>query len=130
MQELFKYGFSDEEIKELINNNSELLELTDEDINKMINILLNIGCTIDIIKNIIISNIFYLNRMEKDVKDLIDKLYGLDIYNLNLLFDSNPFLLNKDVFEIDDFINRKLEDGMNMEDIIDIIESNLFGMDE
>jgi len=130
MQELFNYGFSDSDIKELIINNKELLDLTKEEVQNKIDILLNIGCTIDIIKNIIISNPFYLNRMDKDLINLINKLYSLDIYNLNLLFDSNPFLLNKEVFEIDEFINKKLSMGMNLDDIIDIIESNSFEMDE
>ena len=130
MQELFNYGFSDSDIKELLINNKELLDLTKEEVQNKIDILLNIGCTIDIIKNIIISNPFYLNRMDKDLINLINKLYSLDIYNLNLLFDSNPFLLNKEVFEIDEFINKKLSIGMNLDDIIDIIESNSFEMDE
>lgn len=130
MQELFNYGFSDSDIKELIVNNRDLLELSKEEVINKINILVNIGCTIDIIKNIIISNIFYLNRNEKDIIDLINKLYSLNIYSLNLLFDSNPFLLNKDAAEIDEFINKKLSEGITLEDIVDIIESNSFELDE
>ena len=49
---------------------------------------------------------------------------------LNLLFDSNPELLNKDVFEIEEFINKKKNDGISLEDIVDLIDSNPFVIDE
>lgn len=130
MQELFRYGFNDEEMKELIKNHKELLKLTKEEVISKINILLNIDCTVDMVKNIIITNIFYLYRNDKDIMDLINKLHSIGIYNLNILFDSNPFLLNKEVFEIDEFINKKQKLGMVVEDIADLIESNSFEIDE
>ena len=41
------------------------------------------------------------------------------------------FLKNlKDVFEIEDYINTKLSDGILLEDIIDEIESNPYIIDE
>jgi len=129
MEELYNYGFSEFEIKEILQNNQELLDINNEEVKEKIDILKNIGCNEVIIKNIIITNIFYLNRITKDILLLINKLNSLNIKNLNIIFDSNPFLLNKDDYEIDNFINEKLNLGYTMEDIIDIIESNLFELD-
>ena len=126
MEELFKWGFNDTDIKDIISRNEELLNIKNEDINKLLGILIYIGCDKNIIRHIIISNPFYLNRMDKDLINLINKLYSLDIYNLNLLFDSNPFLLNKDDIEIDEFINEKINKGMNMDEILEIIETDSF----
>jgi len=129
MEELYNYGFSEFEIKEILQNNQELLDIKKEEVKEKIDILKNIGCNEVIIKNIIITNIFYLNRITKDILLLINKLNSLNIKNLNIIFDSNPFLLNKEDYEIDNFINEKLNLGYTMEDIIDIIESNLFELD-
>lgn len=129
MEELYNYGFSEFEIKEILQNNQELLDINNEEVKEKIDILKNIGCDEVIIKNIIITNIFYLNRITKDILLLINKLNSLNIKNLNIIFDSNPFLLNKDDYEIDNFINEKLNLGYTMEDIIDIIESNSFELD-
>lgn len=130
MLELFKYEFTENEINELIKISPDLKEISEEEIKSKIDILLNIGCDANEIKNIIISNPFYLNRMDKDINNLINKLYSLNIKNLDILFDSNPFLLNKDVFEINEFISNKIKDGMNIFDIIDIIENDSYSLDE
>ena len=43
---------------------------------------------------------------------------------LNILFDSNPYILNLEVFEIENYINSRLDSGEKLEDIIDDLDSN------
>ena len=47
-----------------------------------------------------------------------------------LLFDSNPWLLNKDLFEIEEFIEKKQEEGLLLEEIVDLMDSNPYVIDE
>ena len=54
----------------------------------------------------------------------------LNITYLNLLFDSNPFLLSKEKFEIKEFVSKKEKEGLTKEDIKDLIESNPYVIDE
>ena len=43
---------------------------------------------------------------------------------LNILFDSNAYILNLVVFEIENYINNRLDSGEELEDIIDDLDSN------
>lgn len=124
MQELFNWHFSENEIKELVYQNKSIIKLSDNDISNMINILINIGCNNTTIKDIIITNPFYLNRMKDDVIELINKLRSIGINDLDVLFENDPFLLNKDVYEINNFINKKINNGMDINEIIELIETN------
>ena len=76
------------------------------------------------------SNPLYLNRCNEDILNLIKRLYDLKINSLNLLFDSNPWMLNKDAFEIDDFIYKKQQEGIVLEYIIDMLDSNPYIINE
>ena len=95
-----------------------------------IKILKYIDCLDRHIQNILICNPFYLYRSIDDVVKLIKKLLEIGMTNINLLFDSNPFLLNKDAYEIDDYINKKINNGKTLEDIVDEIDSNPYIIDE
>ena len=71
-----------------------------------------------------IGNPNVLIRSYNDLLKLIKCFNKHGFTNLNLLFDSNPYLLNKDEFELENYFNEKLSDGLNKEDIIDLIETN------
>ena len=66
----------------------------------------------------------YLDKTNDIVLRLISKLklYGFSM--LNILFDSNPYILNLEVFEIENYINNRLDSGEELEDIIDDLDSN------
>lgn len=119
---LFDIGFSEEDIKELLEINPELSSLSYEEIVDIVEVLKDINCDDKIIKNIIMSNPLYLNRCTGDVKALINKLESLGIQRLDITFDSNPWLLNKDAFEIDDYIEEEKRLGKDLEEIIDAID--------
>lgn len=125
MNELLLFGINEEEIKEINEKSNVLKEVTDKEIKDRINLLREINCEDKIIKNIIISNPDYLNRSVDDILKLIKKLLELNIERIDITFDSNPWLLNKDDFEIDEFIKDKKESGMDYEDILDLIDSGM-----
>ena len=82
----------------------------------------NINCRDSMIRNIVIGNPFILQRDYESVKNLIDYMTSVGFKNLNLLFDSYPLFLNKDKFEIEEYLNKHQD--KSMEDIIDELESN------
>ena len=122
--------FNEEEINEITSANEEVINLDNKDIENIINILKDNGCSSDIIRNIILSNPFVLSRYDKDVIRLINKLKNIGVNNINLVFDSYPNILNKDSYEINDFINIKLEEGLQLDEIADIIDSYPYMIDE
>ncbi len=100
------------------------------DLEETIQILKQIGCDEDKIKNIIIGNPLILNRSANDIQKLITCLTDYGFQDLNLLFDSYPSMLNKDAFEIEDYIEEKRKNKEELEDIIDRIDSNPAIVDE
>ncbi|HIR48458.1 MAG TPA: hypothetical protein IAB35_00590, partial [Candidatus Faecimonas gallistercoris] len=62
MEYLFNLGFNENEIKNIITTNNEVMDLNDEEIKSLVMILVNIGCKDYHIKNIIIANPYYLSR--------------------------------------------------------------------
>lgn len=113
------------EIKNMLEINPSIKELSEKEIKMSLNVLEHIGCNERQIRNIITCNPFYLNRSINDLVKLIRKLDSLGISALNITFDSNPYLLNKDVYEIDEFIEQKKNEGIYLEDIIDIIDAGM-----
>lgn len=130
MDILIEFGIFDEELKNMYLENPVLSYLNDLEISNNILVLKQIGCNEQEIKNILITNPFYLNRSISDLEKLIKKLYSIGLTNLNLLFDANPFFLNKDLFEIEEFIYLKIKEGLSLEAIVDLIDSNPYAIDE
>jgi len=130
MDYLFNLGVTEQEIKYILEICPEILELNGEKIINNIEILKIINCNERHIRNIILSNPFYLGCSKDDIIDLINKLLEIGITNINLLFDSNPFLLNKNSYEIDDYIKEEIKKGKNINDIVDELECNPYIIDE
>lgn len=123
MVELLNLGLTEEEIKNIYETNIDIKYSSEEEIIKLIEILKEINCTSKEIQNIIVSNPFYLTRLHEDIIKLINILIKLGFKNLNLLFDTNPYLLDIDDFEIENFINTKTN-NYTKEEIINMITSN------
>lgn len=130
MHPLDNYGITTEDLKIMLEINPEIATLDYEDISYNLDILKAIGCTDSIIKNIIVSNPLYLSRDKEDIITLIAKLKSLKCSTLKLLFDANPFLLNKDGYEIDEYIKNKLSENKTLEEIVDELETNPYIIDE
>ena len=126
MKQLFELGLNQNDIEDMINLNPDIANL-DKEIIELITLLKEVGCKDRHIKNILISNPMYLSRSKTDVLKLIELLKELGITNLEITFDTNPWLLNKDVFEINEFIKEQKELGLNMYDIVDMIDNGMLG---
>ena len=130
MEELYNLGISDTTLKCMIEINPEILEMSNNEINEKKTILKTINCTDREILNIISSNALMLNRTNSGLIDLISYLKELGFDNLNILFDSNPYILNLEPFEIKRYIDDRLNDEDSIEDIIDELDSNPYLFNE
>ena len=130
MEELYNIGISDTTLKGMIEINPEILEMSNNEINEKKDILKRINCTDREILNIISSNALMLNRTNSGLNDLINYLKELGFDNLNILFDSNPYILNLEPFEIKRYIENRLNNKESIEDIIDELDSNPYLFNE
>ena len=58
------------------------------------------------------------------IKKLIKKLIEIGFTNINLLLESNPYLLNMEEEELERIYNKKIHEGLSKEEIIDYINYN------
>ena len=125
MDVLMRFGFTIDEIKCMMDTNNSIDEVNDKDIHELINILEKMNCDRDTIKNIFICNPFYLTRNVNEVNNLIKKLYELGFSNLNLLFDTNPYILSMSDDSIDKVYCKMFHEGLEKDEIIDYISYNI-----
>lgn len=124
MEELYRIGISEKTIKNMMELVPSIHEMSEKEIIEKELILKKINCDDNQIINIISSNPMYLDRTNDGVLKLINKLKEYGFSTLNILLDSNPYILNLEVFEIEKYINYRLNNGERLEDIIDDLESN------
>ena len=122
MDTLVRYGFSIEDIKNMMDSNQEIENIEDSVILKLIKLLENENCSQDSIKNIFITNPFYLNRDVKEVEGLFKELKKNGIKKLNILFDMNPYLLNLNDTDLKNLIISK---KLNRKDFAEFIYSEI-----
>lgn len=127
---LKKLGISDNTIKQMEEMCPNITELSAEEIEQKIEILKELNCNDTQIRNIISSNAMYLDRINTDIQKLLEKLEELGFDMLNILFDGNPYILNLDAFEIENYIEARKENGEALEDIVDEMSSNPYIFEE
>ena len=120
---LLDLGIDENDIKNIIEFNNGLTDY--EEYDKNIETLEMIGCNDKEIRNIIISNPNILIRSNLDILKLIKTLASYGFNTLNITFDTNPFLLNKDSYEIDEFYKEKRKQNLSDDEIIDLIENEI-----
>ena len=119
MDSLIRFGFTIEEINILMDTNEDISLISDIEVNNIIKLLKDINCSNNTIKNIFICNPFIITTNK-----LIDKLKELGFKNINLLFDSNPYILNISDKLLEKLYNKKKDEGLKKEEIIDFISYN------
>ena len=119
---LLELGIDEKDIKNIMEVNKGFTDF--DDYEKNVELLKMINCDDKEIRNIIISNPNVLIRNNNDILKLIKCFNKYGFTNLNMLFDSNPYLLNNDDFELVNYFNKKSKEGLSNEDIIDLLESN------
>ena len=124
MQELYNLEIDDDTLLTMLEMNPEIKELTSNEVLNKINLLKIINCSNRQITNIISSNSIYLSRMDDDIKKLISYLLSVGFKSLNILFDSNPYILNLDEFEVKNYINKRVVSGESLSDIVDDLDTN------
>ena len=72
-------GISESEYNELIEQNPYIDNLEPMDIDDMIMLLKTLNCSDEYIKNIILSDVFYLTRIKMDVQKLLIELHDRGI---------------------------------------------------
>ena len=130
MEELYNLGISDVTLKCMVEINPEILEMSTKEIKEKQAILKRINCTNREILNIISSNALMLSRTNSGLTNLINYLEEIGFDNLNILFDSNPCILNLEPFEIKKYIDGRLNNGESIDDIIDDLDSNPYLFNE
>lgn len=118
MNYLYNLDLNENEILDIVDANDEVKDLSEEDMIKYIYILVDVGCTQKQIHNIITSNPAYFSRDNNDISSFLRRLaaYGVDVSSA---IDENPWLLNKDAFELEEFVKEKRSLGIAEEEIID-----------
>lgn len=90
---------------------------------ELINFLKKIGCNERIIKNAIESNEQVLSRSVPDLEKLVAKLQEIGLTDIVDLLDANPYILNLDAYEINNYIKKKEESGESFDDIVAALET-------
>ena len=119
MDVLIRFGFSIEEIKNMMDSNTEINDVLDSSISEIINILESVGCSKKNIRDIFNTNPFCLTRNVDEIKKLMAKLMDIGLLNINVLLDTNPFILNVDYKDIDSIYKKKVSEGLSPESITD-----------
>lgn len=130
MLELFNIGISDITIKKMLEIEPNIKDLTKNDIIKYKELLKKVNCSDLQITNIISSNPTYLTRLFDDILKLFKTLNNYGFNCLNLLFDANPYILNLDSSEIDNYINNRLNNNELLENIVNDLDSNPYLFNE
>lgn len=118
MNYLYNLDLNENEILDIAEANGEVQDLSEEEMIKYIYVLIDIGCTQKQIHTIITSNPAYFSRDVDDVGTFLRKLKSYDV-DVSLAVEANPWLLNKDSFELDEFINEKRSLGIADDKILD-----------
>lgn len=129
MEELYNMNLQDNTLRTMIEMNPNMVNLSSKDVLDKIDILKSINCSDIEIRNIVSSNSLYFDRTNEEIVKLINKLKEYNFDTLNILFDSNPYILNLEPFEIDNYINNRLNNE-SLEDIIDDLDSNPYLFNE
>ena len=130
MIELLNLGISEATIKSMLELEPNIKDLAKEEIVKYYELLKELNCSNIQIVNIISSNPTYLTRSFNDIYKLITTLSNYGFNTLNVLFDANPYILNLDSLEIDNYINNRLNNNELLEDIVDELDSNPYLFNE
>lgn len=124
MDGLIRFGFTIEEINILMDSNEDISLVSDNSVNEIIKLLKDNNCSNNTIKNIFICNPFVITNNIIDTAKLINKLKELGFTNINLLLDSNPYILNISDKELEKLYNKKKDEGLKSSEIIDFISYN------
>lgn len=130
MEELFNLGILQETINIMKEVNPEINDLSSSEILAKTDLLKQMHCDDSQIVEIISCNPIFLSRTNTEVTILLSYLIKRGFTTINLLLDSNPFILNLEPFEIDNYINKRNRNGETIDEIVDDLDSNPYLFNE
>ena len=122
-------SLSEEQIKEILKENKHYIKRDKKDILDLKNLMEDsryfneANKLVD--KNIEISLKNKINRLNRKLKELNNSNIAIKTD----LIERNPFILNKDSFEIYNFIESEKKKGNNIKDILELIEIDPYYID-
>lgn len=125
MDYLIRFGFSIDDIKNMMDTNIYIGNVSDSMIKQLITLLEKCSCSREQIRDILLCNPFYLSQGINNVKEIIEFLKKFGFKNLNQLFSLNPYLLNLGYSEILVVIDDLKKKNLNEKEIIDYFNYNL-----
>lgn len=124
MEHLISY-LNEDEFLELLKINPDIKNADEEDIVALISILKSIDLQAEQIRKVIIANPFYLTRTPNDIERLFEIFKSLDVTYLDSILLNCSWLLDKDSFEIEDYIENKINSGLEAEEAIETLLSDV-----
>ncbi len=122
--DVLKQLFNDQEIELIIEECPALKKHSSQDIKKILRILSNQKCSNFVIRNIVGRCPNVLLKDPVDLEDLIYKLKGYNIVELNKLFDKYPEILEKEAYHIDSYFFVKNKEGIEVEEAAKLLEKD------
>lgn len=123
MKEIYNLGLCEDTIKCMLDIVPSIINISDSEVIEKEAILKMVGCSDTEISNIIGSDPEFLITPTESILKLITKLKSYGFTLLNILFDSNPYILNIDYKDLEKYIIERLKNE-DLEDIIDDLDSN------
>lgn len=122
---MLSIGLNDDEKKEIESKEPNFYEYDEISGIRNIELLRSNGCSNRTIKHIVVSNPSFLNNIPTDTKNLIEYIHKeLKIRDFNDLFSKNPYLLSKEVFELEDVIKNLQTQHKDLKTIKELIKEN------
>lgn len=125
MDELIRYGFSIEEIQNMMDNNMMINSILDKDVAHLLKILEEVGCSRSQIKNISITNPFYFSQNISSIEELLMILKEMGFSSLPIVLDENPYLLNLSHEDLLQIVKKMRKDGIQEVEILDKIQTEI-----
>ncbi len=119
MDYLYNLDLNDSEILDMVKLNDHIAQMSSEEVITYIYILVDVGCTQKQIHDIITANPFYFSRDDIDVRKFLRRLMAFDDIDVPEVLEGNPWLLNKDAFEIDDYLEENRDKGLSDKEILE-----------
>ena len=114
--------FHEKELEKLLEKCADIKYLKKEEVRKIILLFKSLNCDDNLIRYFIMNNPFFLLNGYDKLYELISALDEYGVKDLDLTIYLYPNILNKDVYELDNFYIKKHQEGYSNEDINELLE--------
>ena len=122
--------FNDKELDRIISKCDELKSVSKDEISKIINYFHELNFDNTYIRFVIMNNPTFLTRSADRIIEIIEALKEYGIEDIDLCIYIYPLILNKSLYEIDNFYIKKHLEGLSNEDINLLLETEPYLIDK